>query len=55
MPTDHGLGLPQDQGALPVWPQTAERDPECAVGVVELGAFGLALQNGQLSLKAYSK
>ena len=48
MPADHGLGLHEDQGVLPVWPQTAERDPECAVRLGELGAFGLALQNGQL-------
>ena len=33
---------------MPVWPQTAERDPECAVRFRQLGAFGLALHNGQL-------
>ena len=47
MPTDHGLGLHGDQGALPVWPQTAERDPEWAVRVGRLQALGLALQNRQ--------
>jgi len=31
-----------------VWPDTAERNPECAVRFVELGAFGLAVQNGEL-------
>ena len=46
--TDHGLRLHEDQGVLPVWPQTRERDPECAVRLGQLGAFGLALQNGQL-------
>jgi len=48
MPTDHGLGLHEDQGVLPVWPPTAEHDPESAVRLGQLGAFGLALQNGQL-------
>ena len=48
MPADHGLGLHEDQGVLPVWPQTAERDPECAVRFRQLGAFALAVQNGQL-------
>jgi len=51
MPTDRGRGLHEDEGALPIWPQTAENDPECAVSVVELGAFGLAVQNGQLLLQ----
>jgi hypothetical protein len=37
-----------DQGVLPVWPQTAARDPECAVLFAQRGAFGLAAQNGQL-------
>jgi len=46
--TDHGLRVHEDQGVLPVWPQTRERAPECAVRVVELWAFGLALQNDQL-------
>jgi hypothetical protein len=48
MPADHGLGLHEDQGVLPVWPQTRKRDPECAVPLGQIGAFGLALQNGQL-------
>ena len=48
MPADHGLGLHDEQGVLPVWPQTAECDPECAVRIRQLGAFGLALHNGQL-------
>ena len=48
MPTDHGLGLHDEEGVLPVWPQAEERDPECAVSVGQLGPFGLALQNGQL-------
>ena len=48
MPADHGLGLHDDQGVLPVWPQTAERDPERAVRLGQLGAFGFSLQNGQL-------
>ena len=47
MPADHGFGLHKDQGVLPVWPHTAERDPECAIRFGQLGAFGLALQNGQ--------
>jgi hypothetical protein len=44
----HGLGLHEDQGALPVWPQTTERDPERAVRFGQFWAFGLALQNSQL-------
>jgi hypothetical protein len=48
MPANHGLGLHEDQGVLPVWPQTAERDPECAVRFRKLGAFGLTSQNGEL-------
>jgi len=48
MPADHGLGLHEDEGALPVWPQAAERDPERAVRVGQPGALGLALQEGQL-------
>ena len=48
MPADHGLGLHDDQGVLPVRQQTRERDPECAVRFLQLGAFGLALHNGQL-------
>ena len=48
MPADHGLGLHDEEGVLPVWSQTAEGDPECAVSLGQLGAFGLALHNGQL-------
>jgi cytochrome c5 len=48
MPADDGLRLHEDEGALPVGPQAAERDPECSVSVSQLGAFGLVLQNGQL-------
>ena len=48
MPADRGLGLHDDQGVLPLWPQAAERDPECAVTLGQPGAFGLALHNGQL-------
>ena len=29
MPAEHGLWFHNDQGVVPVWPQTAERDPEC--------------------------
>jgi hypothetical protein len=29
MPADHGLWLHDDQGVVSVWPQAAERDPEC--------------------------
>jgi len=46
MPADHGFGLHEDQGVVPVWPQTVERDPECAVRLGQLGAFGFSLQNG---------
>jgi hypothetical protein len=28
MPADHGLGLHDEEGVLPVWPQTAELDPK---------------------------
>ena len=48
MPADHSLGLHEDQDTLPVWPQARERDPECAVRFVELGAFAVSMQNGQL-------
>jgi hypothetical protein len=48
MPADHGLGLHDEQGVLPVGPQTAERDPECAVRFRKLGVLGLASQNGEL-------
>ena len=48
MPADHGLRLQEDQGVLPVGPQAEERDPECAVCVGQLGAFAVAMQNGQL-------
>ncbi len=48
MPANHGLGLHEDQGVLPVRPPTAERDPECAVRFGQLGAFGLAVHNGEL-------
>jgi hypothetical protein len=48
VPANHGLGLHEDQGVLPVWPQAAEGDPECAVSPGQLGAFGLAVHNGQL-------
>jgi hypothetical protein len=48
MPADHGLGLHDDQSVVPVWPQAAEGDPECAVRLGQPGAFGLALHNGQL-------
>ena len=48
MPADYGLGLHDEEGVLPVWPQTAQRDPECAVRLGQPGAFGLALHNGQL-------
>jgi len=34
--------------ALPSWPQARERNPECGVRFVELGAFGLAPYNSQL-------
>ena len=33
---------------LPACPQTRNCNPECAVCVGQLGAFGLALHNGQL-------
>ncbi len=49
MPANHGLGLHEDQSVVPVWPQTAERDPECAIRLRQLGTFALAVQNGQLS------
>jgi hypothetical protein len=42
------LGLHDEEGVVPVWPQAAERDPECAVSPGQLGAFGLAVHNGQL-------
>jgi hypothetical protein len=48
VPANHGLGLHEDQGVLPVWPQAAEGDPECAFSPGQLGAFGLAVHNGQL-------
>jgi hypothetical protein len=46
MQADRGLGLHEDQGALPVWPQRRERDSECAVRFGQLGALGPALHNG---------
>jgi len=46
VPADHGLGLHEDESALPVWPQAAECHPEYAVRFGELGALGLAPQNG---------
>ena len=48
MPANHGLGLHDEEGVVPVWPQTAERDPECAISLRQLGTFALAVQNGQL-------
>jgi hypothetical protein len=48
MPADHGLGLHEDQGVLPLRPQPQQRDPECTVRFAELGALGLAVQNGEL-------
>ena len=48
MPADHGLWLHDDQGVLPVGPQTAESGPECAINLRQLGALGLALHNRQL-------
>jgi hypothetical protein len=48
MPADHGLGLHEDQRPLPVWPQTRQHDPECTVRFGQLGAFALALQDGEL-------
>ncbi|MGB7474568.1 MAG: hypothetical protein WBM26_00030, partial [Polyangiales bacterium] len=48
MPADHGLGLHDEEGVLPVWPQTRQRDPECAVSLGQFRAFGLALHNGEL-------
>jgi hypothetical protein len=48
MPADHGLGLHEEEGVLPVWPQARQRDPECTIRFRQLGAFGLTLQNGQL-------
>jgi len=48
MPADYGLWFHNDQGVVPVWPQAAEGDLECAVSLGQPGAFGLALQNDQL-------
>jgi hypothetical protein len=52
MPANDGLRLHEDEGALPVWPQARERDPECAVRLGKIGVFGLALQNGPLRSQA---
>jgi hypothetical protein len=38
MPADYGLWFHNDQGVVPVWPQAAERDPECAVSLGQLGS-----------------
>jgi hypothetical protein len=48
MPANDGLGLHDDQSVVPVWPQAAEGDPECAISLRQLGTFALAVQNGQL-------
>jgi len=35
MPCDHGLGLDDDQGAIPSRPESSQEDPEEAILVAE--------------------
>jgi hypothetical protein len=48
MQANDGLRLHEDQSTVPFRPQPQQRNPECPVRFGQLGAFGLALHNGQL-------
>ena len=48
VPADHGLGLDDDEGASPVWPESAECDPESSISRSEARARLLLCVDGEL-------
>jgi len=48
MPSDDGLGLEEEQGVLPVWPEAPQANPKQAIGGAEFGFAILALEHGEL-------
>ena len=52
MPGHHRLRLDYDQGLGPARPQTAERNPEQPIEVMQLGTGLLPLEDGELLTKS---
>jgi hypothetical protein len=48
MPSDDGLGLEEEQGVLPVWPEAPQANPKQAIRRAEFGFAGLAAEHGEL-------
>jgi hypothetical protein len=48
VPSDHGIGLHDDQGGAPVPPTLGEEDPKQSVRRAELRTFHRSRQHGQL-------
>ena len=48
VPSDHGIGLHDDQGGAPVPPRLGEEDPKQSVRRAEPRTFHRARQHGQL-------
>jgi hypothetical protein len=48
VPSDHGIGLHDDQGGAPALPTLGEKDPKQSVRRAELRTFHRSRQHGQL-------
>jgi hypothetical protein len=48
IPSDDGLGLEEQQGMLPVWPEAQEANPKQSVGGTEFGFPCPAFEHGEL-------
>ena len=46
MPSDDGLGLEEEQGVWPLWPEAPKTNPKKSVGGVEVGAPGFQARAG---------
>ena len=52
MPTDDGLGLNDDEDALPVSPDSAQENPQAAVDIRQLWPFHRPPEDGELLPKS---
>jgi hypothetical protein len=48
MPSDDGLGLDEEQGLLPVWPEAQQANPKQSVGGTESGFGRLPFEHCEL-------
>jgi len=48
MLSDDGLGLEEEQGLLPLWPEMPQANPKQSVGGEEFGLARLPFEHGEL-------